>query len=601
MSAHGSPAAPTEKRWKIPLHFKLLASYLLVVCSVFVPTFIYLKAVFRNELRQSTLHGLEMECDQLALRLSNVPPEHFPETASLILQVMPARVTIFDAQGRVLRESAKVGLPDRGERPEIEGALLHGSGTSERMSAAMHEVLLYAARRFPLVGAPRGVVRLSISMRQIDEAMDDSFSFVTRAGAVALSAAVLFSMLAAFVVSRPLQRLARAARSFTEGDLGHRIDVTSNDELGDVALSLRELGAHLRGTLLAAGADRATLQALLDDLPCGVIIFDSEKEPILISGAARELCALSGTDDFQRARQIAELPAQADAIARVLEARKPPAHLQARWTSLDAVAGQTPSSLLVRDKPGSYGNVEVQRVRQIADQPAQAEAILRVLEERKALTLDLDLPWHPSALLEARWVSLHAPNGQPRPALVVRDKGPEERSRRMSVALRRAAESLRRAAKTVPDVNLSADLERHADDAQTAGFRTSPAVAGIASIEVGQLCTEALTDLRSQLKRTGMRIEIDLVEPAVQVVEVDGLSHQAVRRLVVGALGAANGANVLRLRGELADSMVRLSFRTEGKKIKIGGLAELVHCIGGDAGTDREGEASEAWLTLPRA
>jgi PAS domain-containing protein len=529
--------------WRIPLYVKVLASYLVLLALVFIPAFLHLRGVFHDEIRQARLQELEKGCDVLAGRLADAPEDRFREIVQVAIAATTARITIVDAQGRVLGDSFANAetLENHADRPEIKRALAEGSGTAERMSATTKETRLYAARRFPSAGTPQGVVRLSIATREIDDALDRSFRFFGRTGAVALSAAVLFGLLAALFISRPLERIAKVARSLGEGDLGGRVDVRSNDELQDVADALRDLAANLRGTLLSAGADRATLQALVDDLPCGVIIYDAKREPHLVGGSARELCGLSGADDFDRARRIAELP-------------------------------------------------------------AQAEAIGRALQDRKTVVTDLELPWLAKATLEARWVGCYGPNGEPQPALIVRDKDPEERVRRMRVALKRSSELLRKGARAIADRVLAAELESAADNGEGTST-SSPATGDIVmeSIELGTLCEDAVSDLRARLAESGLRIELDLGEPHVRILEVDGRGHTAVRRLLQGALGAANGTNLLRIRGEVGESKVRLSIRTEGKKIRVGGLAELVHCLGGDAGFERDGDAHEAWLTLPRA
>lgn len=533
-------ASTVRPAWSIPLHLKLLATYLVVAACVFAPSYIYLKTAFHKELRQTRLRDLEAESSALGEQLAAVPLKQRDELIALILGTVPARVTILDPRGRVLADSRTSGeLENHSNRPEIKEALAKGTGSAERLSETTKDVMIYAAQRFPAEGPAQGVVRLALPTRAIDDAFERGFIFFTRAGAVAFSAAVLLSLLAALLISRPLKQLARTARAFTEGDLGHPIEVTSHDEIGDVATALGELAANLRGTLIAAGADRATLQALLDDLPCGVIIYDQECEPRIVSGPARVLCGFSGSDDLERARQLAELPGQAEAIARVLE-------------------------------------------------------------ERRGDTLDLDLPWLPNRHLQARWVSLHAANGDPQPALVVRDLEVEERSRRMQVALQLCIETLRKAARAVGQ-ELAAELERTADDARSVTMSSSADEIAFESVELGKLCETAISGLKGRIEAMGLRVELDLSSPSVRVLEADGRSHHAVRRLVVGALAAMSGTNALRVRGEIGDSSVRLNVRAEGRKIKVGGLAELVHCFGGDAGSERVGDDSEAWLVLPRA
>jgi HAMP domain-containing protein len=519
-----------------------MASYLLVAGLVFLPTFVYLRSFLMDELREAAKSSMERELDALVSRLSTAPDDELPEVIRLILESMPDRATIVDATGRVLGDTARFAgeLENHSERPEIKDAFARGAGSSERESATTREVRIYVARRFPVSGPPKGVVRLSVPTSQIRSAVAKGFSFLNKAGAVSLSAAVLLSLLAAVVVSRPLMRVAQAARAFGAGDFGHPLEIDSNDELGEVAQAFRDLAAQLKGTLLASGADRATLHGLIDEIPLALILYDSKKAPVAINGAAREACDLQPSEELDRARRIAELPSQAEAIAR--------------------------SQL-----------------------------------ERRAARVDLSLPWAPARILEAIWVSVWTSNGEPQIGLVLRDKEQELRIEATHVTVQRITQTLRSLASEMKDPTIAARVEHAADELE--GARPLPEwnPRPLDSVEIGKLCASAMGDFRARADSSGVRVELELTEPSLRVVEADGRCRQAVRRLVeVAVRGTERGACV-RVRGEVATAHVRLSVLTTGKKAKVGRVADLVHCLGGDAGSDHHGEMCEAWLMLPRA
>src|SRR5262249_37576557 len=148
---------------------------------------------------------------------------------------------------------------------------------------------------------------------------------------------------------------------------GYPIDISTHDELGEAAAALTDLAAQVRGTLLASGADRATLRALLDELPSGVILFDAEGAPTAINCRARELCELSPQDESERAGSIGRLP-------------------------------------------------------------KQAEAVEQVRREQRAVTLELELPWQKKRVLNARWANLFAQDGQTVLALLILDRSQDLRA-----------------------------------------------------------------------------------------------------------------------------------------------------------------------------
>lgn len=530
---------------RIPLHIKLMVSYLLVVSLVFLPTFVYLRIFQRQELHDRVAGELGREARAIGDRLGSTPPQRFDEVLRELVSLVPQRLTVLDPTGTVLADSASAGrqLPSHADRPEIRAALDTdaGSGVATRRSLTTGEVLLYSAVRFPATGPARGVVRLAVPTATLDSANASGSTFVNRAGAVALSAAVLLSLVAAIVVSRPLRRITDSARAFAAGDFGHPIDIQSDDELGDAALALGELAAQLRGRLLASGADRAALHALLDDLPVGVVLYDPRGSPVVISARARELCDLAPHQELERARQLIELEAQAPVVKAVLE---------------DGFTAEAP----------------------------------------------LELPWKPNAGLRARWISIFAPDGDRQPALVVLDDQPQRtRLARQAQLLRRAAEKVRGAVRQVKNPLFATDLVLLADELDAELEVVPPAACDVRPVGLTELCEAAQGDLHAVAETGGVMIELSLAEPGARVVEADGRCRGAVRSLLAQAVRQAARGQVVTLRGELVDRRVRLSVRALQPAPNLVRLGQLVHCLGGDAGAQREGDGSVSWVDLPRA
>ncbi len=366
---------------RVPLYAKVMVSYLIVVGLVVVPTLIYVKIGLENELRGVVRKDLEEQLSVLCARLERMPADKLETEADAIVDRLPQRVTVIRADGEVLADSVLheseapgARLENHSGRPEFIEALAKGSGSATRKSTTTGDTFLYVAMRFPAEGKPRGVVRLAMKTKDIDAAAVKVLSFLNESGAVALSAAVILSLIAAFVVSRPLRKIAQAARAFAAGDFGHSIGVKSNDELGVVGQALGEMAAQIRGRLVEAGADRMTLRALLDELPVAVLIFDAAGEVAALNGRARSLCALSPVDERERAREIAMLPGQAAAIDRVKRTRIPeelPLELpwrrgvpiRARWLATAAANGAVQlAAVLLEGRQGALDGSEGEKL-----------------------------------------------------------------------------------------------------------------------------------------------------------------------------------------------------------------------------------------------
>lgn len=522
---------------RVPLHFKAMVSYLVVVSLVFLPTFVYLRTTQQQELHTGLRRDLESELGAIARRLSQAPPDRHDELLELLVGIVPHRLTLIDPSGRVLVDSVGGSLENHADRPEVAAALSGPArpAFAERVSATTGGRMQYVAMRYPREGPPLGVLRLATPTATLDASEKRLSTFVSRAGAVALTAAMLFSLLAAFVVTRPLRRIQDAARAFASGDFGRPTDVRSNDELGDVAEALDDLASQLRGRLLAAGAERATLQALLDELPCGVVLYDPDGELLTLSSRARELCALTAAQEQVRARELLQLDAQ----QRVVE---------------------------------------------------------HVLRDGLAREVALDLPWQPEQSLRARWVALAATDGRRQPGLIVVEPADSAlHARTLTRELSRCAALLHRALRHVPPGALANAMAEAARSAETLTPAELPDPAQIEPLALSDACHDVL----EQLGASG-HVDLALDDAQVQVVEAGGRVRRVLRSLVEGAVQSRPSGEPLVVRAESANGHVRVSVHTR-RPLSLGSQAGVLRSLGGDWGTSREEEGVETWVLLPRA
>ncbi len=141
-------------------------------------------------------------------------------------------------------------------------------------------------------------------------------------------------------VTVPIQALADGTRRISQGDLGHRVDVAADDELGVLVESFNRMTSELernRGLLERSNRElrdanrtlaeeRSLIAAVLENVAAGVISIDAQGRIFVCNGAAlqmlgqREDEVLGKTpgeawNDPERAR-LAELVTQAPAAGR---------------------------------------------------------------------------------------------------------------------------------------------------------------------------------------------------------------------------------------------------------------------------------------------
>ena len=428
-------------------------------------------------------------------------------------------------------------MENHSDRPGIRQALSAGFGTSLRHSATVGEDLFYCAMRFPRTGEARGVVRLAVPAAAVSATVSRTTFFLNQAGALSITAAILMSLLAALYFARPLGRITDGARALAAGDFEPSLDRDRNDEIGDLAKALFELGARLRGRLLGAGVDRATLQAVIDELPVGVVLYDANGNPLLIGAGARAVCGLGPQTEEERLASIFKMPEQAPLVADVMKDGQP----------------------------------------------------------REAL---LPLPWLPQAKLLARWFAVYASNGLRCAALVLLpapDRAATDR------ALGAAAKALRQAALEVTDPALGASLLRTALTAEAAIPPATPNPDALRPMALADLCAGAVSDLRPLLQAGGMRVELSLQASDGEIVESGERCQRALRAFLAAAVEADEPPVVLKLRDKSTAAGLRLSLPFNLEAGAIATAAQALRALGGDAGSSDEGEPPESWLVFPRA
>ncbi len=522
---------------RVPLHYKLVVSYLVVVGLVLVPTAVYLQTTLRRGHRETVRAELRDEVRSLTQRLDATPAAQRDERMELLCSAVPLRITIVEPSGRVFCDSQRAALGNHGDREEIRDAFERGEGTSVRRSATTGEVTLYVAHVFHDGGAVAGVVRLARPLASVEFASDQVSAVMRQTGAVALTVAVLLSLFAAVVASRPLRRMALAARAFSEGDFAAELPKPSEDEIGDVAEALGHLAAQLRGRLLASGADRSTLFALLDDLPVGVVLYGAERHALRINAAARAALDLHPHDEDQRCAEIPALPSMRE--------------------SADAV---------------------------------MADGFTRQAR--------LSVPWSPTTC-DVRWVAVYGADGARSLALVIIDAGVSAERDDARQALAECVTVLRRVAANGDAGDDARSAARCADAVERRLPLLEPDPANAVVVSARDLVNAAHEAALAGAAEA--RIDVSGEADVEDVVDVDGRGRRAVVALLRWALGAhVAGAVHLRVSSVhgAVRFAVRGAAEADGPGATLG---SLVGPIGGAVGEVVHDAEVERWIDLPAA
>lgn len=289
---------------------KLFLTYLALIAATVVALTIGVGLTLRRHLTDMVADDLRREL-YLAVALQResdgVPP---PALASRLGELSGRRVTLVGPDGRVVGDSEVPpdelpGLENHASRPEVRAALAGRVGRAEHLSGTLGAERLYVAAP----GAGGQVVRLSVSLDDVDTTVGRVQRGILGGGLVVLVFGGLLSYAVSVAVTRPLRHVAAVARDLGRGNLSRRVHARHRDELGELGLVLDTLAEELQRRMGQLEGERAEMHALIDAMAEGVLALGPDGRVRRANRAARRIFGLGTESDGLSPPEVARRPA----------------------------------------------------------------------------------------------------------------------------------------------------------------------------------------------------------------------------------------------------------------------------------------------------
>jgi signal transduction histidine kinase len=230
---------------------RLLAGYLGVAVLVLVLLEIPLAISYARAERQSLTDKVQRD----AVALASLVEDSLEQGAPVPPRVRRiardygvdtgARVVVTDDRGRRLVDSAPNGTTDFSSRPEIVSALNGEIATGTRPSRTLGTDLLYVAVPVASSGVVHGAVRISYPTSAVDARIHRYWTVLAIIAAVVLAVAATVAAVLARWVTRPLDRLERAADAVGSGNLAARAPAEGPPEVRRLAETFNSMASEL--------------------------------------------------------------------------------------------------------------------------------------------------------------------------------------------------------------------------------------------------------------------------------------------------------------------------------------------------------------------
>jgi two-component system phosphate regulon sensor histidine kinase PhoR len=275
-------------------------------------------------------------------------------------KITATRLTVILPSGKVLGDTEEdpAKMDNHGDRPEFLAAIQGRVGVSTRFSFTLGHEQMYVAVPLKHQGRIIGVVRASLAMTAIGQALR-VYYFKIVLGGVAI--ALLVALLSFFIsrrLSDPLENLKRGALRFAQGDLSRKLPIPQTDELASLAEVLNDMAAKLEDRINALIRQGQMQEAVLSSMIEGVLAIDATPRLIALNRAGARLLGVDPEAALnQNIQEVVKDSGLRWFINRALAAQNPIEEevaisdgqrvLQAHGTSLREAAGTNIGVLIV--------------------------------------------------------------------------------------------------------------------------------------------------------------------------------------------------------------------------------------------------------------
>ena len=266
-----------------------------------------------GSLRSFHLEQVDRDLRAKAILIANRIPETFsenPESIDALCKLLGAeistRITVILPNGKVIGDSEKdpAQMEFHGDRAEIKVAYEGNTGYSTRYSRTLLKQMRYVAIPLMKDGKAVAVVRTSLPVLPILQALRGVYGKVAFSGLIIAAAAAILSLIISRKISRPLIQMERGAERFARGELDHRLPIPDSEEVGKLALAMNQMAAELASKIRTITRQRNEQEALLSSMVEGVLAVDNDENVIHLNAAA---AGLLGVDASVTGRSIQEV------------------------------------------------------------------------------------------------------------------------------------------------------------------------------------------------------------------------------------------------------------------------------------------------------
>lgn len=255
--------------------------------------------LFMNLMRSSYMSELEARLVSngklieqfLTQREAPLEGQEINQVAQEYGQQIETRITLINNQGKVVADSAadKSEMENHGDRLEVRAALEGRIGSTTRYSATLKTDLFYVAIPVTSDKLPFQVIRLAVSLAEIQAINRSFYYYIGISIVIGLLASLILGYRFIRQMMMPIKDITAASQKIASGGFDRRVVVTSDDEIGELANNFNHMAERLKDMVGKLSESNTKFKALLTSIKNPIIAVDNKHRIILLNPAAEIL------------------------------------------------------------------------------------------------------------------------------------------------------------------------------------------------------------------------------------------------------------------------------------------------------------------------
>lgn len=199
------------------------------------------------------------------------------------------RFTLIDTSGVVIADSDEdISIMDNhANRPEFKAALKETWGISTRYSRTLETTLLYTAKAIKVNGEVEGIIRGSLQVRELDNALHSLRRHLFVLSLFIMIGAIFISYLVSRKITLPIKRLTSGASKLSKVELSLQLQSPNIYEFRKLTDAFNQMSFQLKERMEVVLKQSSEKEAILSHMREGVITVDTQLNITSINTAAQ--------------------------------------------------------------------------------------------------------------------------------------------------------------------------------------------------------------------------------------------------------------------------------------------------------------------------